>query len=85
MKASAPARIPRWTTSTCPSGKRGYSVKADARRVASAMRREGSKVRAYLCDRCPNFHVGHLPQAVRDGEVSAEEFYSHKTGLAPRP
>lgn len=75
--AAAPARLIHWTTD-CPTGKRGYAIKGDARKVASAMRREGAKVRAYPCDQCEEFHVGHMPKAVRDGEVSAEEFYAQK-------
>ncbi|WP_251153721.1 hypothetical protein [Cellulosimicrobium sp. Marseille-Q4280] len=77
MMAPAPSRVVHWTRD-CPTGKRGYMDKGDAKKVASAMRREGTKVRAYPCDQCSEFHVGHMPKAVRDGEVSASQFYAQK-------
>jgi hypothetical protein len=72
--APAPARIVKWSTD-CVTGKRGYEVRRDAKKVASAMRRQGHHVRPYPCADCDLFHVGHLPRVVLEGEVSATEHY----------
>ena len=60
-------------------GKIRYQTRADAkkarRRIYSARLpgRDGP-LSAYLCDVCDYFHLGHLPQVVRRGEVSRDDY-----------
>ena len=51
---------------TCPTGKRAYSSRADAR----AMRRRypGAPRRAYLCEQCRSWHLGRLTRAAKNGQ-----------------
>ena len=51
---------------TCPTGKRGFPTRADARR----MRRRYPAVtrRAYLCADCGQWHLGRLSLAAKHGD-----------------
>lgn len=45
----------------CPSGKQTYMMKSEARHIALQMNRKnlGRAMKAYRCDWCEHFHVGH--------------------------
>lgn len=46
----------------------------------------GGRMRAYRCDRCPYWHVGHLPFLVRTGQITARMYYFYaRTGEIPMP
>lgn len=46
----------------------------------------GGRMRAYRCDWCPYWHVGHLPRLVRIGQLTASEFYRYaRRGEIPLP
>lgn len=65
-----------WTTNGCPTGKRAYATKAaakDARRWFQ--RRGGDLLSAYRCEHCSCFHLGHIPDAVRRGDISRGDYY----------
>ena len=53
---------------TCPhTGKMRFSSRKAARRFA---RKEGlNDLNAYLCTICNDYHLGHLPKMVRDGDA----------------
>lgn len=60
----------------CSSGKRAYFTRAGARTLVRVLKAEGDKgVRAYRCPECKHFHAGHLPVAVRQGDITAAECY----------
>lgn len=55
-------------------------VRADARKLRRALAEPG--LRVYPCDEHPSthaFHVGHLPDNVRSGYVSADQIYRKET------
>lgn len=50
-----------------------YDTKADARRVRKRMFGRGhvdGKLNAYRCQFCGWWHLGHMPQAVRNGQLN---------------
>lgn len=54
----------------CPrSGKVGYLSRADAKRVAKRQKHRTGRMRAYSCESCGWWHVGHLPSVVVRGKV----------------
>ena len=74
-----------WLARSCE--KIPYLCRKDARR--DAHRRivpAGGRMRAYRCERCPYWHVGHLPHLVRTGQLTAVEYYRYaKKGEIPLP
>lgn len=54
------------------TGKVGFVSRADARRVVKRERHVLGRMRAYLCDGCGWWHVGHLPRAVVRGSRELE-------------
>lgn len=48
--------------------KRGYTKKSDARVIAKRMNRksEGGRLRAYSCNYCTQYHVGHIRPSYED-------------------
>lgn len=69
-----------WVTcQTC--GKRRYFSRRDARRVARNT--PGHRLNTYQCDEQPGWHIGHLPNRVRFGDVTRDEHFAskHVTGL----
>lgn len=68
-------------------GKIPYLSRKDARR--DSHRRvvpAAGRMRAYRCENCPYWHVGHLPWLVRKGELTATQFYRlAKGGELPAP
>jgi hypothetical protein len=52
-----------------------YRTRADARRRISNRPDIIGHLRAYKCRTCNLWHIGHLPQAVIDGIVTADEWY----------
>lgn len=60
----------------CPCQKRGYVSKDAAKQAIRQIPFDGLKMRPYACpDGKPVWHLGHLPRAVREGEVSADDYY----------
>jgi hypothetical protein len=60
---------------TCPSGKIVYYSRKQAREHSRRISNQTGKMRPYQCPECDNWHIGHLPRAVRQGEVAADEYY----------
>jgi hypothetical protein len=57
-----------------PCGKRLYTSRKLAKQAAD--RRPAERLREYRCPVQPGFfHIGHLPQRVRTGDVTAAEHY----------
>lgn len=50
-----------------------YQSRADARRGRNHT--PGEQLRAYQCDGCGLWHLGHTPDPVRSGDVSAARFF----------
>lgn len=73
----------RFVTGVCSSGKRGFPERRGAKEAARHVAKTagGDKPRAYLCDDCGYWHMGHLPDAVMRGEISAAGWYDE--GGAP--
>lgn len=79
MKSRMPASSLLHNVTWCPDcGKRSYAhrkaAKAEIRRI------NGTRMREY---RCPTtrtyFHIGHLPDAVVTGKVTAPEIYRRRS------
>lgn len=63
-----------WTEKGCPTGKRSYDSRNAAKRAKSRNARMlGDRLSEYWCDQCDSWHLGHLPAAVRRGEISRSE------------
>ena len=54
-------------TGACRSRKLQFDTRRAARRAARRM--HDSALNVYRCPECGWFHIGHLPQRVRNGEV----------------
>lgn len=70
---------PRWVACP-PCGKRGYTRKAEAKKVARAM----GDVRTYRCPVEPTgesilYHVGHLRPGIIAGEVDRATVYGGRS------
>lgn len=51
---------------SCPSGKVQFATRKQARRGAKF---RAVRLSVYRCERCGWYHLGHLPDRVRNGEV----------------
>lgn len=76
---------------SCPSGKFSYVNRKAAKDHARKISNRTGKMRPYVCPEvigwedgpdgepvpipCGGIHLGHLPQAVRNGRVSARDYY----------
>jgi len=65
MVTRRPRDTPRptqaWTTGGCPTGKRVFYQKTDARKTAKLLRKLGyGHLRAYDCRACAGIHIGHI-------------------------
>jgi predicted RNA-binding Zn-ribbon protein involved in translation (DUF1610 family) len=60
-RGSAPSRIQPSVGTRCPTGKRGYEHRRDARAHRDQLRQQRERVNIYRCPQCGLFHVGHLP------------------------
>lgn len=58
---------------TCSSEKLVFPSKAAAREYMR--QRHFKRMRPYECPECGEIHVGHIPRAVREGEVTADDYY----------
>ena len=67
----APAR------GSCPSGKVQFATRKQARRGAK-FRASLGRVSAYKCGQCAFWHLGHLPERVRNGEVDKDAWLRAK-------
>lgn len=65
-------------------GKRSYTTRDLARQASREMHEPG--MREYRCDAYEGYwHIGHLPEAVRNGEKTADEHYGRVQPLTYRP
>ncbi len=71
---------------TCgQTGKRGYRARGDARKALRDLhpgQRQG--MRAYHCEHCDLWHLGHLPWAVKRGQATARDHYDKYDGGDPK-
>lgn len=67
----------KFSMNSCSSGKRVFDTKSEARQVARLLRKEGDNalMTPYVCPECEGIHIGHLPKAVRRGEITRDEYY----------
>lgn len=63
----------------CPTGKVQFANRKQARRAARAM--QDSALGVYDCPRCDNWHIGHMPERVRRGEVDKAAWLAAKGEL----
>lgn len=61
-----------WYFVTCDCGKRGYMSRSVARRAAQHI---DKTLRPYLCDLTNYWHLGHLPNSIRQGRRTRDEVY----------
>lgn len=70
---TAPARSVTWNT--CPHcGKRSYPNRKTARRIARRLRAGTGRVHAYQCAATGDWHVGHVPHAIKTGRTSRKDY-----------
>lgn len=69
MRMSDPQIHRHFTTSHgCSTRKRGWGSRKSAHRAAQQTRKIGyGRMRAYLCEECDRWHIGHLPKRVVAG------------------
>ena len=53
---------------TCPTGKRSYETRVEARQARRKY--PGEARRAYTCDQCGTWHLGRLKRALKMGRVA---------------
>lgn len=56
----------RSKVATCE--KSAFHTRPDAKRAARYVRHKTGRMRPYRCDVCGFWHLGHMPQSVRQGE-----------------
>lgn len=62
---------------TACDGKRAYSSRKWARKArAATVTRDGKRLSIYRCMFCGAYHLGHLPDRVRSGEFSRQQYRS---------
>lgn len=68
----------------CKSGKVQYANRKQAR--AAAKHLPSQRLGVYRCPACDWFHLGHLPQRVRAGDVDKEAWLDskHKNNKSPK-
>lgn len=71
---SSPTAPTRWVRTDCPSGKRGYPSRRDAKKALEQAPLD--HMRPYRCPHCPYWHNGHLSRAVMQGQRTANEHYN---------
>lgn len=65
-----------WGTNSCSTGKRSWQSRTDAKSYAKMLGRQGKPgMNAFRCEECGLFHIGHLPYAVRTGEIGRDDYY----------
>ncbi len=74
------AYIPLPSRGDCPTRKVEFATRKQARAAAKSM--NDSALGVYRCPDCEWFHVGHLPQRVRNGDVDRREWESQLQGGA---
>jgi hypothetical protein len=74
---------PRLIGQCGPCGKQIYADRKAARHMARKLAPRGSRPRAYECQHHEGWwHIGHLPDAVRDGQIDRDEYRSHMRGAS---
>lgn len=64
---------------TCVCGKRGYPSRSSARKVRTRGHSDASSLHAYRCDDDPTlWHLGHMPAAVKRGEIDRHTYYDRE-------
>lgn len=68
-------------------GKLSYSTRKEARRTSRRLTRgHNGRMRAYRCTYCRRWHMGHLTDLVRNGQLTQSEYYQMaKKGGLPMP
>lgn len=67
----------------CSSKKVGYSTRKKAREVRTRMP-DGKGLNIYRCPECAWYHLGHLPQRVKNGEVDKADWLDATVAKRPR-
>lgn len=69
-------QVESWATNGCSTGKRAWSTRKGAKTAMATYKRQGGDAMSpYRCDECDCWHMGHLPQAVKDGRITRAEYY----------
>lgn len=72
-RAMPPSRD--YITGICSSRKKSFFNRRGARGLVRTLKAEGDRaVRAYYCEECDHWHVGHLPTAIRRGFQTESEW-----------
>ena len=64
-------------TGACPSGKLQYANRKQAK-IARSHHRSRDKLRVYRCGDCGWCHLGHQPDAVRNGKLDKAAWLAGK-------
>lgn len=72
MKAGPSKGWPTSFANTCPCGKRSYHTKKLAK---AARKNHGRDLRAYRCPEFDGWHLGHLPDDIRHGDVDRQTVF----------
>lgn len=75
-----PAYTPAPARGDCPTGKVQFATRKQARRGARF--RSLDRLSVYRCEECAFFHLGHLPDRVRNGEVDKDAWRNALRGNA---
>ena len=66
----------------CSTGKLGWVTRRGAKGFNNRIVRQGGdRLGAYRCDECHYWHLGHLPQAVRQGIIGRTDYYNTKNNI----
>lgn len=71
--------VPAPARGDCPSGKVQFATRKQARRGAKF---RAVRLAAYRCGDCGWWHLGHLPERVRNGEVDKDAWLRAKGNRA---
>lgn len=63
----------------CSCGKMSFPTKAAARLYLKRQGPRAKRMRPYNCPEVGTVHVGHIPEAVVRGELTASEHYANRT------
>jgi hypothetical protein len=64
-----------YPSSRCSTGKWAWSTRRGAKVAARVKHPDDPRLRAYRCDECSHWHIGHIPPAVARGDMSAAQWY----------
>lgn len=66
----------RYATPVCPTSKKAFVTRSEAHTAAVRIQKQegGERMSAYKCRECAYYHTGHLPRAVKRGEITRDEY-----------